>query len=84
MNDEQIQYAQSILKGIGFEPGREDGYFDWGTEVAVKAFQKQFGLKVTGKLDAKTAAHLESAILEKIQDEDNDIQLRTALNYLVK
>ncbi|MFP3380575.1 peptidoglycan-binding domain-containing protein, partial [Bacillus sp. SIMBA_069] len=50
----------------------------------VKAFQKQFGLKVTGKLDAKTAAHLESAILEKIQDEDNDIQLRTALNYLVK
>lgn len=84
MNDEQIQYAQSILKGLGFEPGREDGYYDWSTEIAVKAFQKQFGLEVTGKLDAKTAAHLESAILEKIQDEDNDIQLRTALNYLVK
>ncbi|PJN91327.1 peptidoglycan-binding domain-containing protein, partial [Bacillus sp. mrc49] len=84
MNDEQIQYAQSILKGLGFETGREDGYYDWNTEIAVKAFQKQYDLKVTGKLDAKTAAHLESAILEKIQDEDNDIQLRTALNYLVK
>ncbi|MCK1994435.1 PDZ domain-containing protein [Peribacillus muralis] len=83
MNDEQIQYAQSILKGLGFETGREDGYYDWNTEIAVKAFQKQYHLKVTGKLDPKTAAHLETAILEKIQDEDNDIQLRTALNYLV-
>ncbi|MED3689437.1 S41 family peptidase [Peribacillus butanolivorans] len=84
MTDEQIQYAQTILKGLGFETGREDGYYDWSTEIAVKAFQKQYGLKVTGKLDTKTAAHLETAILEKIQDEDNDIQLRTALNYVVK
>ena len=84
MTDDQIQYAQTILKGIGFETGREDGYYDWNTEIAVKAFQKQYGMKATGNLDAKTAAKLETVILEKIQDEDNDIQLRTALNYLAK
>lgn len=84
MTDDQIQYAQTILKGIGFETGREDGYYDWNTEIAVKAFQKQYGMKATGNLDAKTAAQLETVILEKIQDEDNDIQLRTALNYLAK
>ena len=69
MNDEQIKYAQAILKGLGFETGREDGYYDDQTEIAVKAFQKVQGIEVTGKIDKKTAEQLESRILEKIKDE---------------
>ncbi|MEH6948461.1 S41 family peptidase [Bacillus sp. JJ634] len=83
MTDEQIQYAQAMLKGLGFETGREDGYFDVQTEVAIKAFQKVKKLNVTGKLDRETASKLEASILEKIQDERNDVQLRTAIKYVV-
>lgn len=84
MTNPQIKYAQGMLKGIGLEPGRDDGYFDEQTEIAVKAFQQQENLKVTGKLDKETAAKLELAIIEKVQDEDNDVQLKTALLYVAK
>ena len=82
MNDDQIKYAQAILKGLGFEPGRDDGYYDDQTELAVKAFQKVQGIEATGKLDHKTAQQLESRILEKIKDEKNDVQLLTAIKYV--
>ena len=82
MSDEQIKYAQAILKGLGFETGREDGYYDDQTEIAVKAFQKVQGIEVTGKIDQKTAEQLESRILEKIKDDANDVQLLTAIKYV--
>ena len=84
MNDEQIQYAQAILKGLGFETGREDGYYDIKTETAVKAFQKIQGLDPTGKLDRETATQLEAKILEKIKDAANDVQLLTAIKYVAR
>ncbi|PLT32590.1 S41 family peptidase [Bacillus sp. V5-8f] len=84
MNNPQIKFAQGMLKGIGFEPGREDGYFDEKTEIAIKAFQQQQKLKVTGELDKETAEQLEKTIIEKVQDEANDIQLKTALLYVAK
>ncbi|CAH0344828.1 S41 family peptidase [Bacillus sp. CECT 9360] len=84
MTNPQIQYAQGMLKGLGLEPGRDDGYYDAKTEIAIKAFQQQEGLKITGEMDQKTATKLEAAIVQKIQDEDNDIQLKTALLFVAK
>ena len=84
MNAEQIQYAQTMLKGLGFETGREDGYYDDRTELAVKAFQRVEGLEVTGKLDRKTAQQLEMRILEEIKDDKNDVQLLTAIKYVAR
>ena len=84
MFNEQIKYAQTILKGLGFEPGREDGYYDFQTELAVKAFQKVSGIEATGKIDQKTAQQLESRILEKIKNEKNDVQLLTAIQYVAR
>ncbi|RFU69359.1 PDZ domain-containing protein [Peribacillus saganii] len=83
-NSEQIKHAQEMLSGLGFESSRDDGYFDQRTEVAVKAFQQQNGIEVTGKLDQKTAGAIETALIEKIKDEQNDIQLKIALKYLAK
>ena len=84
MNAEQIQYAQTMLKGLGFETGREDGYYDDRTELAIKAFQRVEGLEVTGKLDRKTAQQLEMRILEEIKDDKNDVQLLTAIKYVAR
>ncbi|PLS17919.1 peptidase S41 [Bacillus sp. M6-12] len=83
-NSEQIKHAQQMLSGLGFESSRDDGYFDLRTEIAVKAFQQQNDIEATGKLDRKTAEAIEKALAEQIKDEQNDIQLKTALKYLAK
>lgn len=82
MNNEKIKSAQLMLKGLGFDPGREDGYFSKETETAVKEFQKANKLPETGKIDEKTASTLESKIIEKVRDEKNDLQLKTAMKAL--
>lgn len=84
MNNEQVKNAQEILAGIGFEPGRTDGYFNEATETAVKAFQRKNDMKVTGIIDAKTAAALEDAARAEMKKEENDIQLQTALRLMVR
>lgn len=83
-NSEQVKNAQLILRSLGFEPGRLDGYFSETTETAVKAFQHAKGLEVHGKIDKETAQSMEMAILEETKKEKNDLQLQTALRYLVK
>ncbi|CAM4061180.1 peptidase S41 [Bacillus manliponensis] len=83
-NDEQIKHAQSMLKSLGYEPGREDGYFSKETEAAVKAFQSEKGIEVTGKLDKKTAEAIQNAIIEKIRSGENDLQLQAALKLMTK
>lgn len=83
-NNEQVKNAQEILSGIGFAPGRQDGYFSEETETAVKAFQRKSGMKVTGVIDAKTATALEDAAREEMKKEENDVQLQTALRLLAR
>ncbi|HHY74132.1 MAG TPA: PDZ domain-containing protein [Bacillus bacterium] len=84
VNNEQVKSAQLMLKGLGFEPGRHDGYFSKQTEVAVQAFQKANGLPVTGQIDKDTAKKLQEKIIEAVKDEKNDIQLQTAMKILYK
>ncbi|RBW71616.1 peptidase S41 [Bacillus taeanensis] len=84
MNNEQIQSAQLMLKGLGFDTGRTDGYFSKQTEEAVQAFQEKNELSVTGKIDEKTAGKLQELIIEEVRNKENDIQLQKAVELLVK
>lgn len=84
MNNEQVKNAQEILAGLGFDPGRTDGYFSAKTSTAVKAFQQNNKIQPTGKIDTKTAAKLEEAAIKEMKNEKNDIQLQTALRLLTK
>ncbi|MEK4146283.1 S41 family peptidase [Robertmurraya sp. FSL W8-0741] len=84
MNNEQVQTAQQMLNSLGFAPGREDGYFDEATEKAVMAFQNQKKLSASGRIDKQTASALEAAIVEEMKKEQNDLQLQTALRYIVR
>lgn len=84
MNTEQVRNAQEILEGIGYVPGRTDGYFNDQTEMAVKAFQRKRDMDVTGVIDSKTAAALEEAAREEMRKEQNDTQLQTAIKLLAK
>jgi carboxyl-terminal processing protease len=84
MNNEHIKNAQEILAGLGFSPGRKDGYFSESTETAVMAFQQVKGLKPTGIIDPKTASLMMESITAELRKEKNDLQLQTALKYLSK
>ncbi|CAM3951159.1 S41 family peptidase [Mesobacillus thioparans] len=84
MNNEQIKNAQEILAGLGFEPGRTDGYFSNQTEIAVRVFQRNKSMNVTGVIDAKTATALEEAAREAMKQQENDLQLQTALRLLAR
>lgn len=81
---EDIANIQVMLKGLGFDSGREDGYFDKQTEKSVKAFQKKNKLKETGIIDEKTAGVIETKILEKVRDGKDDKQLEKAIDVLYK
>lgn len=39
MNSSDVKSAQTMLEGLGYKPGRKDGYFDAGTKEAVKKFK---------------------------------------------
>jgi carboxyl-terminal processing protease len=84
MNNEMVKNAQEILAGLGYAPGRTDGYFNDSTAAAVKAFQKQKELEASGRIDKKTAAALEQAAIEEMRKEQNDLQLQTALRYIAR
>ncbi|MCQ6275717.1 peptidoglycan-binding protein [Bacillus sp. V3B] len=79
MNNEKVKNAQQILTSLGYEPGRTDGYYSGGMEIAVKAFQQENDLKVDGRIDDKTAAALEQAVIKELKKEKNDLQLQAAL-----
>lgn len=80
----EIKQLQVILDALGFKTGRNDGYFDEQTELALKAFQKTKNLSITGQLDAKTADHLRDALNDLKRDPKNDVQLQVALEVLKK
>lgn len=84
MNNEQVKNAQEILLGLGFSPGRADGYFSEETTLAVKAFQQQNSLLATGKIDPKTAGQLEEAAIKEMKKTKNDLQLQTALKLVAR
>ncbi|HEX7064446.1 MAG TPA: S41 family peptidase, partial [Bacillales bacterium] len=65
-NGDRIQNAQVMLEGLGFDTGRQDGYFNEKTREAVKAFQKINDLPVTGKIDSETASMLDQKILQAV------------------
>ncbi|WP_339060459.1 S41 family peptidase [Tepidibacillus marianensis] len=84
MNSSDVKNLQLVLEGIGYKPGRMDGYFDQQTVNAVMAFQKANGLGVTGVVDTTTATKLQDKIIERIKDQKNDLQLQAGIETLLK
>lgn len=84
MNDPSVKNLQIILEGLGFEPGRKDGYFDQKTQEAVKSFQSKNKLKVTGQVDEETATLLQDQLIEKIRDPQEDTQLQKAIEVILQ
>ena len=56
---EYVKYIQTVLKTAGKYSGPYDGIYGASTEAAVRAFQRQYGLKwEDGKVDSETKYYL--------------------------
>jgi hypothetical protein len=53
-----IQVAEARLQAFGYDPGPVDGLFTAQTEAALRAFQRRYGLTVSGLLDRETRREL--------------------------
>ena len=80
---EIVKTTQLGLDYLEYEVDRQDGYFSSQTESAVKKFQEDKGLEVTGKIDKVTYSSLISAIfLDWNTNKSHDTQLQRALEIL--
>ncbi len=73
---DDIKTVQTMLKAVGFDPGREDGFFDAATTKAVKQYQTAEKLEPTGIVTGETTRALIADVREAIQA--NDTQLEKA------
>ena len=57
--DQSVRQAQIQLRELGYDPGPADGIMGRQTIAALKQFQRDRDLPVTGKLDAATREQLD-------------------------
>ncbi|KAA9021721.1 lmo1851 family serine protease [Niallia endozanthoxylica] len=76
----EVKTAQQMLKALGFDPGREDGFFDEKTEEAVKNFQAAKSIEATGILSGSSTTALMEGLREQIKA--NDTQILKAIEVL--
>ncbi|WP_338778523.1 S41 family peptidase [Metabacillus sp. FJAT-52054] len=81
-NGEQVKAAQALLKALGYDPGRTDGYYSSSTKEAVKAFQQKNGMKTSGILDEKTSSKINETAAGKRLNKEEDRQLQAAMKVL--
>jgi putative peptidoglycan binding protein len=55
LSAEEVRMVQQALAAEGYDPGRSDGAMTNDTRAAIREFQMDNGIVVTGSLDSKTA-----------------------------
>src|SRR5699024_5373108 len=83
-SDDNIETAQIILDGLGYNLDRKDGYFDKDTVAALKEFKSEHSLSETAEEDEEKASTLELQIIEQIREGKDDLQMDAALEALYK
>lgn len=73
MVDSAVKSMQLMLRALGIDPGRADGYFDDATAQAVRQFQTREGLEATGNVHGDTTRKLIERMRDWIQQNDNQM-----------
>ncbi|MCD7808871.1 MAG: S41 family peptidase [Erysipelotrichaceae bacterium] len=70
--DDNISYMQLMLKQLGYDIDRTDGYFSKDTETVYKQFENDYNLEVDGVFDEDDNAILLSALTYQIYQLETD------------
>ncbi len=70
--DDNISYMQLMLKQLGYDIDRTDGYFSKYTETIYKQFENDYNLEVDGIFDEDDATILLSALSYQIYQLETD------------
>lgn len=62
-----VRALEKKIEKLGYEAGKQDGKFDLRTKRAVANFQRDAGLRRTGRVDVATARRLEAGKKDKAQ-----------------
>jgi carboxyl-terminal processing protease len=81
-NSDEVKSLQVMLEGLGFKPGRTDGYFSQQTAEVVKQYQNSRSLPATGVANIATMESLENDIITLLKSPANDAQLQEAIRLL--
>lgn len=79
---EEVRNVKGILDALGYDVEEVNDVFNETTAEAVRTFQDEEGLDVTGTVTGPTANALIEALRELIQE--NDTQYEAALEYLLE
>ena len=82
--NEYVINMQQILELLGYNPGRQDGYFSNQTKIALEQFEKDYKLTVDGILDEETYKKLlvENMRYYYSNQDIIDLQLKKGLEVL--
>ena len=80
--NEDVAYAQRLLKGLGYNIGRDDGYFDAATKHVVKKFREDSKVGSKSEMDGMFYSTLKKQVESFRADQENDHQLQMGLDYL--
>ncbi len=80
--NDDIAYAQRLLKGLDYEVERVDGYFDEATAEAVGAFHAEQDNKGEKVMNRAFFTALKEEVETYRKDRRNDVQLQMAIDYL--
>lgn len=67
---DRVVTVQKMLQTIGYDTGKGTGIYDEATAAAVRTFQQQESLPVTGDMNDKTAYRILTKLMAKYQAED--------------
>lgn len=79
-----VAYVQKALKFLGYHEGRTDSYYDIETRDALHAYKKDYGLKVSDRIDEDVILNIYSAVLKEasLNKKQHDIQLNKAIEVI--
>lgn len=75
---DEVAHLQQNLKKLGLLSGTVDGAFGAGTEAAVKAFQKKYGLTEDGLAGKSTREKIATAVTNQVQPSNRVLKVGSA------
>lgn len=80
---EEVAYTQKVLKGLGYNITRNDGFYDEDTAEAVVLYREKNELEKGRHMDDEFFASIREQVSAYKQDSENDVQLNMGISVMM-